>query len=300
MDRSGIEMDKIGPNDATALLSRQVTGGRYFFLNLAPKRRAALAFVMGGRERCNPDYAVTRRQFPFHGIEFVVAGRGRAVLDGKAHDLAPGTVLAYGPRTHCELRAEPGDPMTKYFVSLAGRTVVARLRRCGLAPGEVRVLAVPAEVTSVLEDLVREGQHTGKLTAQICAALGELLLLKIEATTTQAETAMEPARAAFLRCKALIDAQAERLGTLDEIARGAAVEASSVCRWFRRYQGTSPYQYLLRRKMTLAAEYLIEHGGLVKEAAQRVGFDDPYHFSRAFKAVHGVAPRALLHYRRVG
>jgi len=31
-----------------------------------------------------------------------------------------------------------------------------------------------------------------------------------------------------------------------------------------------------------------------------VGFDDPYHFSRAFKAVHGVAPRALLNYRRLG
>ena len=75
------------------------------------------------------------------------------------------------------------------------------------------------------------------------------------------------------------------------------MEASSVCRWFRRYQGTSPYQYLLRRKMNLAAEHLVENGGLVKEAAQRIGFADPYHFSRAFKAIHGVAPRALLRYR---
>jgi AraC-like DNA-binding protein len=28
--------------------------------------------------------------------------------------------------------------------------------------------------------------------------------------------------------------------------------------------------------------------------AQRLGFADPFHFSRAFKSVHGVAPRALL------
>jgi AraC family transcriptional regulator len=42
----------------------------------------------------------------------------------------------------------------------------------------------------------------------------------------------------------------------------------------------------------------VENGGLVKEAAQRVGFADPYHFSRAFKSVHGVAPRALLRYRQ--
>jgi AraC-like DNA-binding protein len=266
---------------------------------LAPSRTQALVLVMGGREQCNPDYALARRYFPFHGLEFVVSGRGWVTLDGKEHPLGPGTVFAYGPNTHCALRADARDPMVKYFVSISGRGVVGRLQRCGVRPGAVRVLAVPAEVTSVLEELVREGQRTGALTAAICAALGELLLLKIEATTTQATPTLEPAREAFLRCKALIDAQAERLGTLEEIARAAAVEASSVCRWFRRYQGTSPYQYLLRRKMTIAAGFLLENGGLVKEVAQRVGFDDPYHFSRAFKAVHGVAPRALLHYRQV-
>jgi AraC family transcriptional regulator len=108
----------------------------------------------------------------------------------------------------------------------------------------------------------------------------------------------EPAREAFLRCKTLIDTQAERIGTLEEIAAVAGVQASSVCRWFRRYQGTSPYQYLLRRKMNLAAEHLVENGGLVKEVAARVGFPDPYHFSRCFKSVHGVAPRDLLRYQQ--
>ena len=54
----------------------------------------------------------------------------------------------------------------------------------------------------------------------------------------------------------------------------------------------------LRRKMSLAAAHLVERGGLVKEAALRVGFTDPYHFSRCFKSVHGVAPRALLRSRR--
>lgn len=259
-----------------------------------------MAWVMGGREHCNPDYALARRHFPFHGLECVVAGRGWVKLDGREQAVEAGSVFAYAPDTDCELRADPVDPMVKYFVALTGRAVGARLGRCGVKPGTVRRLAVPAEITGVLEDLVREGQHAGPLTGSICAALGELLLLKIEATTTQASPTVEPARAAFLQCKALIDAHAETLGTLEEIARMASVEGSSVCRWFRRYQGTSPYQYLLRRKMTIAAEHLIEHGGLIKEVAARVGFDDPYHFSRAFKAVHGVAPRTLLNYRRAG
>ncbi len=290
-------MDKVGRHDTSALLSQQVTGARYFFLNLAPHPKEQLTLVMGGREHCNPDYVVSRRTFPFHVLEYVVAGEGTVRLDQRTHQLGPGVVFAYAPTTDCEIHTDPRNPMVKYFLSFSGAGVPLRLRRCGVPLGNARQLAAHAEVTSVLEDLVREGQRSGALAPRICAALFELLLLKIEDTSTLAPHASEPAREAFLRCKALIDAEAERLGTLEEIATATGVEASSVCRWFRRYQGTSPYQYLLRRKMNIAAEHLVENGGLVKEAAQRVGFADPYHFSRAFKSVHGVAPRALLRYR---
>jgi len=297
MDSHGFRMEKIGRSDASNLLSKQVTGARYFFLNLAPNRRDALTLVMGGREHCNPDYVIRRRSFPFYVLEYVVSGHGNVRLDERRHALGPGVVFVYAPSTHCEIHTDPRDPMVKYFLSFAGAQAPVRMRRCGVALGDARQLAAHAEVTSVLEDLVREGQRSGALARRICATLFELLLLKIEDTSTLAPHASEPAREAFLRCKALIDAEAERLGTLEEIARATGVEASSVCRWFRRFQGTSPYQYLLRRKMNIAAEHLVENGGLVKEAAQRVGFADPYHFSRAFKAVHGVAPRALLRYR---
>lgn len=106
------------------------------------------------------------------------------------------------------------------------------------------------------------------------------------------------AEGTFYRCKALIDAQAEDLATLEEIAARMKIEPSSICRLFRRFLGTSPHRYLLRRKMTIAAEFLIETGGYVKEAAQRVGFVDPYHFSRCFKAVHGISPNQLRGNRR--
>ncbi|MDB6167504.1 MAG: AraC family transcriptional regulator [Verrucomicrobia bacterium] len=290
-------MDKIDRRLASRLLSEQVTGARYFFRNLAPRRAGRLGLAMGGREHCNPDYALRRASFPFYGIEYVAAGRGTVKLDDRWEALGPGVVFAYAPATRCEIRSDAVDPLVKYFVSFAGTDARRRLRRCGVELGRTRQLAAHAEITSVLEDLVREGQRSGVLAGRICAALFELLLLKIEDTATLAPHASEPAREAFLRCKALIDARVERLGSLEEIAAAAGVETSSVCRWFRRYQGTSPYQYLLRRKMNLAAEHLVENGGLVKEVAQRLGFADPLHFSRAFKSVHGVAPRELLRYQ---
>lgn len=293
-------MDKIGPRSAETLLSKQVTGTRYFFLNLAPSGNGrAIAVALGGRERCNPDYEIKRRAYSYYGFEYVADGAGSVDMDGTRHELRAGSVFAYAPSTRCVMRTDSARPMLKYFICVGGAGVARRLRRAGVAPGEARTLVSHAEIRGVLEGLVREGQRTSGLARQICAQLFELLLLKVEDATGAAALG-DPAQENFQRCKALIDAEAERLMTLREIAEAAGLEESSVCRLFRRYEDTSPYQYLLRQKMNLAAGFLVEGKGRVKEAAQRVGFADPFHFSRCFKAVHGVAPSELLKHARQG
>jgi AraC-like DNA-binding protein len=291
-------MSKIVRTDAASLLSKQVSDARYFFLNLAPRRTARLKLIMGGFEHCNPDYAIARRRFPYTSIEYIVAGRGFAILGGRRHELRPGVIFAYSPAVPHEIHTVANDVLVKYFVSLAGEEVPTRLTRCQLAPGQARFLTLHAEIASAFEVLLREGQRSGPQRQALCASLLEFLLLKIEDAASLTAHPNERAREAFLRCKAYIDAEAENLRTLGEIARAIGAEASSICRWFRRYEGMSPYQYLLRRRMNLAAEKLIEHGGLVKETASRFGFADPFHFSHQFKAVHGISPSELLRYNR--
>jgi len=277
------------------LLSQQVSGSRYFFLSLRPGGGGSLA--LGGREHCNPDYAIDRGGYAYHVLEYVAAGKGSVVMNGERHELGPGSVFAYAPTTPCLMRTNPQNPMVKYFVCLSGRHASRLLARAELSPGRVRRLIAHGEIRSLFEDLIREGQHAGAHTREICDLLVELLALKLAVTVEETHAAGGLARENFLRCKALIDAQAERLVTLEDIASVAGLDTSSICRLFRRYQGTSPYQYLLRKKMNLAAEFLVETGGLVKEAALRVGFADPYHFSRCFKAVHGVPPRSMQKHR---
>ena len=103
MDRCGIRMEKIDRPEAAGLLSQQVTGARYFFLNLAPGRRERLTLALGGREHCNPDYAIARREFPFYVLEYVRSGQGTLRLDRRRHALRPGMVYAYAPTTDCEI-----------------------------------------------------------------------------------------------------------------------------------------------------------------------------------------------------
>ncbi len=281
------------PVQRKALLSGQVTGSRYFFLDLAVPKGRTWALALGGREQCTPDYLIDRSGYAYHVLEYVAEGRGDAVLDDKRGELMAGSLLSYSPSMRCRIKTEPSAPMLKFFFAIAGAEAKARLEQAGMQEGTVRQLAAHAEIRSVAEDLVREGERSGQFTSQICRSLMEILLLKISDAATWADRGSPIARENFLRCKALIDANAERFTSLEQVADAARMDVSSICRLFRRFQGSSPYQYLLRRKMNLAAELLVDSGCLVKEAAQHVGFSDPFHFARCFRAVHGVPPSAV-------
>lgn len=277
------------------LLSSQIAGSRYIFPDLAPARAARWTLAMAGREECRPDYVVDRPSYPFHVIELIVRGSGRVRLGGgRWQRIGAGAIFSCDATAACRIETDPREPLVKYFFALHGRDVRARLQAVRLRPGVVRHTPILAEAIAAAEEVIREGQRHHPMTAEICLKLVELLLLRVATGSGPAQRPSdERARESFLRCKALIDDSAHVLQTLEAVADAVRLDPSTICRLFRRFQGISPYQYLMRRKMTLAAEHLLESGVLVKEAAARVGFQDPYHFSRSFKGVHGVSPDQL-------
>lgn len=287
------------PADVRArLLAARVTGSRYIFPALVPPRGAKWMLTLAGREQCAPDYFVNRDRYPFHVVEYVAEGRGTVRLGrGREHRIGPGSIFAYAPEMKCQIRTDPKAPLVKFFFALAGTEVADHLAEARLPPGSVRRYAAPAEVLTIAEDVIHEGLRHGEHAAAICLRFVEILLLKAADSNSGAVAGNERARENFLRCRALIEAHAARFKTLEEIAAAAHMDSASICRLFRRFQGTSPYQFLLRRKMAAAAEFLIESGGLVKEAAEQVGFADPYHFARCFKMIHGVPPSDVRRFR---
>lgn len=275
------------------VLSTQVSGSRYFFLGLSDTSRAGVIPAYGGFERCDPDYVVQREGFHFHALELVVAGEGTVRLNRRRHELHAGSLYHYDRRVRLDLRANPAKPMSKYFLCITGARASARLRAAGLRSGGFVQLAMFTEVQRLWDDIIREGGHHRPTSGRLLGALVEVLLLKIEELAGLPVSPGQTAEEAFVRCKGIIEAQSASLHTLGEVTRATGIGATRLSRLFRHYQGLSPYQYLLRRKMSLAAELLMNPATLVKEAAAQVGFTDPYHFSRCFKQVHRVAPKTF-------
>lgn len=278
---------------APGLLSQQVSETAYFFLNLHPRPGTEFVISAGGRERCDPDYVVRRRQYGYTVIEFVAGGQGHVSLDGIKFPLKTGSLFAYRETTACEIHTDAVDRLVKYFICLSGTAAAARLARAGLRSGQPLQLPAHVEVQSLFAQIIHEGQARTKFSAQSCDLLFQVLLLKIRENLIRRPRRPKPGFEKFSRLKQLIDSDAGRYATLRDLARQAGVSPVTACKLFRQHLGLSPFRYLMRRKLEVAAEHLTRGELLVKEAAARVGFSDPYHFSRRFKQLYGVSPRAM-------
>ncbi len=84
---------------------------------------------------------------------------------------------------------------------------------------------------------------------------------------------------------------------LEQVAAQAGVSIDHFGRLFRAALHMSPMQYLRAIRIE-HSRFLLRHTRLtISEIAGEVGFRDPYYFSRVFRRVAGVSPRA---YRRAG
>jgi AraC-like DNA-binding protein len=83
--------------------------------------------------------------------------------------------------------------------------------------------------------------------------------------------------------------------TIPQLAALAHMGETSFRAAFARTMGCGPRRYLEQRRVDNAARALLETDRSVTEIARAAGYDDPYHFSRVFRRVRGVSPRA---YRR--
>jgi AraC family transcriptional regulator of arabinose operon len=83
-----------------------------------------------------------------------------------------------------------------------------------------------------------------------------------------------------------------RSWSIPELAKISGLSPSQLFRRFKSETGSSPMGWLRQERMTLAS-YLLRTTDLpVSQVALQSGYQDPFHFSRDFKRVQGVPPRA--------
>lgn len=224
---------------------------------------------------------------PWHEFHYILAGSGDFRFKGGRLHCQPGDVF-YTPAglVHSMRAADPGYVL-QYVAWLPVAGDLDRDLRARFGVGRVRHLGLgQAPLVRALAELHGRGDPFSQR-----AATQRFIALLYRLMADEAAPSGVPAPVAAML--AVIHAALRRPLRLEEVAAAAGLEATSAVRAFRRHLGQPPVAYHAALRLDLAAE-LLGRAASVAEVAQAVGFDDPFHFSRAFRARFGRPPSAAL------
>jgi len=163
-----------------------------------------------------------------------------------------------------------------------------------LARPPMRLIGAPAQRIGELTAALGGLGGSASLAA-ICSrqAFG-LDLLRVLVDAAPADARPLDALRAAQRLAPVMAALERDLAAVDlaAAARLAQLSPSRLHAVFHDALGCSPMRWVRRRRMERARELLAASDLAVGEIAERCGFPDQFHFSRAFKRAHGTSPSA--------
>jgi AraC-like DNA-binding protein len=114
-------------------------------------------------------------------------------------------------------------------------------------------------------------------------------LLAVVSGTGEAPAPHRVDLVAMERARQFLDAEKTRVVRSEELEAATGLTRYEVARQFRALLGTSPYRYLLMRRLD-AARTLLDGEQPLVEVALATGFADQAHFTRVFTGATGISP----------
>lgn len=235
-----------------------------------------------------PDYSISRKSFPYFAFELVTKGKGTLRLKGIDYPLHRGSVFTYGPGVPHIIKTDPDDLLEKYFLDLTleATNYDSPIHQPGVLFETSRVDRLVSLFKGLLSD-ASDGVDDPRIRRETARLILDLASLDIN----RENPVNSPSYQSYLNAKSYIEEHYQKIGSLVELAAALKSDTSYLSRLFKRYGNQTPYQYIVRLRLSRACYLLKRHDMQIQEISRVLGFADPFHFSAVFKRHIGVSPR---------
>lgn len=220
------------------------------------------------------------------------AGEGRVVLDGTTHRVAAGDAVIIPARRAHMYVADQADPWSIWWMHVAGEDVADLLPEpADRSESPVLrlhdVYAATALITQVVEKL-----DVDDTAASLYEASGAAWHLLAHLRADRLRGGSGPGSRVHAAMAYLRENLSTKAG-VTELAEMANLSSSHFAALFKAATGMGVIEYLTRLRSARARELLLTTHLSVQHIAEAVGYSDPYYFSRQFRRVNGISPRAF-------
>ena len=186
----------------------------------------------------------------------------------------------------------------------AGDDTVFRYRTAYIAPAEIQEILAGRSLPFVQDGVSSDPRLRRPILALLedfSRPLAQLeqqdaiydLTMALQAISRVVRPINKVHRTAAIRARDYIEASIARNFSLGDLERVTRHDRWQLSRDFRAMFGTSPYRYLIARRLDRARRMMLA-GRATAATAHACGFSDQSHFGRSFKKTYGLTPNAWL------
>ena len=246
-----------------------------------------------GWERTEPLHSYgphARNHYLFH---YVIAGRGVLYANDESYAIEAGHGFLIVPGVPTTYIADEKDPWEYTWIEFDGLRAGESLGLAGISGRQPVYTPLNREAGRLLQEQMLTIVNHAEASPIHQIGQGFLFLDQlVQSSAGRRQQSQRRLRDFYMKeALSFIEQNYQQDISIEEIAAFCGLNRSYFGKVFRDTMGESPQAFLLHYRMTRAAQMLKETTLPVGTIAGMVSYANQLHFSRAFKAVYGIAPR---------
>ena len=226
-------------------------------------------------------------------LEYVEEGRGTVCINDEIfYPKAGDSYFLHAGKNHYYY-SDKDDPWKKHFINISGKLVESLVEGYGLSDISHFVgLDIGGELKEIIE-IAKRGDMGN--VPELISVLNRMFLKMYSSIKNEDEISRLGAE-----MKDFLNTQITSKFHIELLCKHISMSESQTIRIFKKDFGTTPYTYVLNKKIELAKKLLIDTNLSLREIAAKLCFSDEYYFSNIFKEKAGCSPSQYRKAQKAG
>jgi len=254
--------------------------------------------VRAGCSKVTPDFNIKRNSsYPYCVIHYAIEGAGCVIYNDKKYDIHQGQAFILVSNEAHQYYTDTHNPFSFNWVEFSGgdcsrlvKTIINSFTPVLDIPCSSRINRYMLHIHS----LIKRDEIANRI--QVSRTFYSMLLFLLERCTAKTKPELSNWKTdAVSQIIKFVDNNLHEDLSIEKLAGISNFSTAHFIRLFHRTVGTTPYRYIMARRINRAKEFLGTRDMSIDELSDCLGFCNSSHFIKVFKKAEGITP---AEYRR--